>query len=281
MLRYKAGLIAIDWSSNELPTLPVVAQKLLSVVSSSEVSTEEFAKCIRQDPSITMKILRVVNSALFSLSIEISSVKHAIVLLGRREIRNIAFSYIMSQRFMSVPPEVTGYAEDLWRHSLATAIIAQDFIPDGEKVDLYTLGLLHDVGWIVLMSQAPTLYLAMARDINEDVKEFQGQWGVDHEFWGAEISKRWNLPPEFHKVALLHHDPFQDIDPPIYLLKIHLANYLAKISGFKAFSMEPDPVLDPRILEMLDIDQDTITEAIAKVKKKKEYIDTLWRMLIS
>ncbi len=280
MPQYQAGLIAIDWESEELPTLPVVAQKLFPLIGSPDISAKELSEIIRQDPSITMKILQIVNSALYMLSIEVSSLKHAIVLLGAREVQHIAISSILAQRFLTVPYEVANYAENLWRHSIATAVIAQHLTNGGENESLYTLGLLHDVGWIVLMAQAPTIYLAMARDIKGDIKEIERQWGTDHELWGAKLAQKWELPKSFQQVALRHHDPLATTDPPSYLLRIHLANYLANKIGFKAFEGEEVKELDPKIMEYLKLDDSKLKKLIEQASQKSNHIKELWRLLV-
>lgn len=276
-----APLLAIDWASDELPTLPYVAHRLLMLTGSGEATAKDLAAVISQDPTLTLKILQVANSALYALSIEITSIRHAIVLLGLGEVRRIAFGAILAQRFLSVPIWLCSHAEALWRHALATAILAQDFTPGGEDdADLYTLGLLHDIGWIVLMAQAPKVYRSLADETNQGVAHAEEILGVDHQLWGARLAEKWGLPEPFQIVAYRHHRAMEEFQPPEYLIKIVLADHLAKAMGFGAFS-EPLKPLEPNLVHRIGLNSETVTDMEEAAQDERTRIERLWRILLA
>ncbi len=253
-------LIAIDWSSHDLPTLPSVAYKLMAMARDVNSSPEDLSNLIERDPTLTVKILKAVNSAFYSLSMEITSIKHAIVLLGMDEVRKIAIGSLLAERFLTIPKEVRPEAESLWQHILATAILAQDFTYGGEDdPDLYTLGLLHDIGWLVLLTQAPTIFKALVVEENNSREETEKAWGVNHQLWGAKLAEHWQLPEPFQIVALHHHKPLEVINAPKYLMIINLANHLANTSGFNLLNSPPEPV-HKQVLEALELDDNTLVE---------------------
>ncbi|UKL13394.1 MULTISPECIES: HDOD domain-containing protein [Dissulfurimicrobium] len=281
MARSCRQILTIDWAGEDLPTLPSVVHKLLAVASDDKKKISDLADIISRDPTMAIRVLKVVNNAFYSIGVEVTSIKHAISLLGFKEIVRITFGVVMSERFLTVAPEVRLYAEALWRHLIATAVIAQDLAPDGgEEADLYTLGLLHDIGWLVLMAQAPMVMIRLAEEEGTTRQEAEWLWGVDHQLWGARLAERWGLPEPFQIVALRHHDPFLELDPPDYLVRIALADYLVHYMGATVVN-KPEKEIDPMVLGRLAICDDAFDEIKKSVKAKARGIEDLWRSMSS
>lgn len=276
MERSYKQILAIDWNDDGLPTLPSVINRLLAVIADENKKISDLADIISQDPTMTIRVLKVANNAFYSIGVEVTSIKHAISLLGLREIARIAFGVVMSERFLTVTPEVRPHAEALWRHLIATAVIAQDLLSSPEdEVDLYTLGLLHDIGWLVLMMQAPTIMIKIAEE-DTGQQESEWLWGVDHQLWGARLAERWKLPEPFQIVALRHHVPFMELTPPAYLVKIALADYLAHYIG-AAVIKRPERKIDQKVLSYLNINKDTFEKIKEAAKAKTKDIENIWQ----
>ena len=258
-------LIPINWESHDLPTMPTIAHKLISLLSAEDRDTNELCTLIAQDPALTAKLLQISNSALYSLNTEVTSIKHAVVLLGQEEVIQLAISALLAKRFMTVAPELKDYANRLWKHLLTTAYIAKDFGSDIDEPDLYTLGLLHDIGWLVLMSQAPSIFLSISDERNRPLDEIQKDWGIDHEYWGAKLLEKWRLPEPFQIAAFRHHQPLKDAAPPKYLLIITLADFLSKKMGNSLFDFNEEIATDDlmKVLESLNLDLDMLEEMIS------------------
>ncbi len=280
MTKGSGELLVIDWANNELPTLPSIAHKLITMASSDEAGPNELSELIGQDPSLTMKVLRAANSAFYALQIEVTSIKHAIVLLGMQEVRRIAIGSVLAERFLSVAPEAKKEAEDLWRHLLATAVLAQDLTRTGEEEpDLYTLGLLHDLGWLVLLAEAPKVYKSLVDEKELSLAQVERNWGVDHQFWGARLAERWSMPEPFQVVNLRHHNPLADFEPTEYLIAIYLANHMAEAIGFRALEAELEPI-EPKALERIGLDEETFIEMIQAAQGERDRIDALWSTMV-
>ncbi len=282
-LEKRHELIPINWNSPDLPTMPIVAQKLIALLCEEERDTNELCTLIAQDPALTAKLLQVANSALYSLSTEVTSIKHAVVLLGQDEVIQLAISALLAKRFLTVAPELKEYATKLWKHLLTTAYIAKDFDSDINEPDLYTLGILHDIGWLVLMSQAPSIFLSIVQEKAKPIDKIQEDWGVDHEYWGAKLLEKWGLPEPFQVAAFRHHHPLRDPGAPKYLLIITLADFLAKKMGNCLFDYDIDVTSDDFIgvLDSLNLDLDAFEEMINWSIGEKEKIEEQFHMLSS
>jgi len=279
MLETRQELLAIDWASDELPTLPSIAHRLLSMVGNDTVEPMELAELIGQDPTLTIRLLKAVNSAYYALNMEITSIRHATVLLGMSEVKHIALGAVMTERFLTVPMEVRPLAKKLWHHMLAVAMVAQD-LSQGveEEPDLYTLGLLHDIGWLVLLAQAPQVYISMTEetDLTRDLTE--ASWGVDHQLWGSKLAEKWELPEPFQVVTLRHHAPMDKFTPPRYLAIISLANYLVNSMDMGIFRLSPEPP-DDGLLKVLSLDWETLQEMETAYMKDRSRLESLFSVL--
>ncbi|NPA95773.1 MAG: HDOD domain-containing protein [Thermodesulfobacteria bacterium] len=273
-------LISIDWNSQDLPTMPSIAQRLISMLCKEEVETSELCDLIAQDPALTAKLLQISNSALYSLSAEVTSIKQAVVLLGQQEVIQLAVSSLLAKRFLTVPASLKDHAERLWKHLMTTAILSQDFEFDIQEPDLYTLSMLHDVGWLVIMSQAPTLFISIAEEKGLTLRQLETKWGVDHELWGAKLLERWTLPEPFQVAAYRHHHPFTDAAPPKYLLIISLANYLANAMGHNLLEIVIDEPPEA-LLEALGLDRQSLMSLVQWAISEKKKIEAKCRLVLS
>ncbi len=265
-------LLPIDWNSSELPTMPSIAQKLITLLCQEEVETQQLCDLIASDPALTARLLQISNSALYSLSAEVTSIRQAVVLLGQQEVIQLAISSLLAKRLLTVPEAIKSHAEKLWKHLMTTAVLAQDFEFDVEEPDLYTLSMLHDVGWLVLMSQAPTLFVSLFEDKGRTLNELEASWGVDHELWGAKLLEKWGLPEPFQITAYRHHHPFADTAPPKYLLIVSLANFLANSMGNCLLDTE-EPEPSDALLERLGLDRQALYEMVQWAISEKDKID--------
>ena len=137
-----------------LPTLPRVATKVLELLTDCDPDIDDVIKLIEADQAITMRILKLVNSARFGMTSRISSIKKAVVLLGFAEVRCVLLSTTVAESIAKTLRKECAIEQDaLWRHSLASAVCAEMLIGEAVpelKAEAFVGGLLHDVGKLVL-----------------------------------------------------------------------------------------------------------------------------------
>lgn len=181
----------------------------MQLLRNDEVRLKDLSDLIRADPSISARVLRMANSPLFGFGNEIKGILQGAVLLGAERIKALAFAAGM-QSYLERPLRIPAL-RDCWRHSLATAVIAERLahVSLEEEDFAYTAGLLHDTGRLALMAAQPLRYATLvqaAREQPMDVPTRERQWfGADHCEAGRWLLESWKLPPVFGRVALLHH----------------------------------------------------------------------------
>jgi len=219
--------------ADALPVLPQVAKRIIEIISDPDSTVENLTSVIETDSTLTIKILKIVNSAFYGYAQKISNVKEAIVILGNNEIRNIALGLAVSKTLSSSHLEGCCNPETLWQHSIGTAFIAQHFckkLPNLKGASIFTAGLLHDFGKIFMMEHFPELY----RRIHLDALKFdlplyeveEEHCNINHAKIGEIIAAKWNLPHELVLSIAKHHQFLKKDKYAEFSAIISLADYL-------------------------------------------------------
>ena len=170
---------------------------------------QEIAKLIQSDPALAAETLAYVNSPLFALQGSVTKLDQAVVILGADNTKRLATTLAMRGMLKSAPrPAVT---RRLWRHSIATAVIAAELAPIyGLGPDLAnTAGVLHDIGRVGLLAkdgkEFADLVLKMHDNVDAILLAEREACGMDHCASGMYLCRMWALPAVFQEVAARHH----------------------------------------------------------------------------
>ena len=253
-------------AADDLPPFPAVAARLLKITRDDRISTEQVARVVETDPAIAAKVLRIVNSAAFGSLRRISSIRHAVVLLGTSEIRSVAmgvalFESIVNQRRTSAFDHVF-----FWKHSLAIAgicrIMAEETgYPDPDEA--YVAGLIHDVGKIQLDAADPVGYGRFAAGLNDDTGLLHDKehrlFGLGHDEIGAYLCNHWNLPDRLVLSTLFHHRRFAHLSLPaehcLLISIVALADFIAWLQGVGSFNTPGYPIFHADIEPAISLDR--------------------------
>lgn len=191
----------------DLPTMPTVAMRVMSLADSTHADVRKLAALIEVDQGIAGRILRIANSSLFRRQREISSVIQAISMLGLRELKNLVVGIAARTLYRGTGKE----EQRLWEHSVAVGlgalIIARRWAPELRGA-AFLAGQMHDVGRIVLRNQ-DRQSAAEAEKRGQLVGLANAErslLGFSHADIGAVLMNRWNLPEGVEWSALCHHD---------------------------------------------------------------------------
>ncbi|GAB6043817.1 HDOD domain-containing protein [Endothiovibrio diazotrophicus] len=187
----------------EFPTLPDVAMKVSELMRSSETEVDDLVRAIQVDPGISSKLIGVSNSAFYRGNSPNKTLEEAIIRLGMKQTQNVVLMGSTGKLFTSDSPTFNELLTKLWRHALATAVCSK--IVGGElsvsqPEVLFTMGLLHDIGKLVVLQLLHTEYHGLSMEEIQQILE------ALHPTAGAALLKEWRFPIEIVESASFHHD---------------------------------------------------------------------------
>lgn len=247
----------------KIASFPDVYFRLREVLDRATSSADDIAKVVSTDVGLTAKLLKLVNSPLYGFADRIDSVAHAVTLVGVKEVTNLALGISTINFFKDIPPELIDM-RTFWKHSISCGIFAKLLAGKvkGAKTErLFTGGLLHDVGRLILFKKLPyasTQALIYARQnmvplVDAEMETFD----YDHTDVGKTLLEGWNFPQEMTALVGHHHTPMEapePLEPALIQAADNLAN-AAEISSGGRFVL---PGLSPGAWELLGIDAATI-----------------------
>ncbi|OQZ00451.1 MAG: hypothetical protein B6D35_06585 [Candidatus Brocadia sp. UTAMX2] len=235
----REDVIKIVLKSESLPTLPAVACKLISISSQEEIGMKEIANLVSKDASLSAKVLKIANSALYNFPVKISNVHQAASRIGLNAIRSLVLSF----SFLSIKAKNAGNTfnyEMFWEKSLANAVAAKLVMAEVSKSDgeeIFISGLLQNIGELIMAGCFPKQYAQVLQETlgseNDPAGTEEQIIGADHAYIGYEIAKKWGFPQELLIPILYHHSPqnYKDDDSKLRLAVnvVHLSGIVANI----------------------------------------------------
>jgi putative nucleotidyltransferase with HDIG domain len=204
----------------KMPAFPQGVTKVLELTARMECAPKDLVKVIEHDPVMTMKILKLVNSAFFGLSRPINSINHGVVFVGINTIKNLALTIAA----IGMLPERNEAGFDMnafLMHSLAVAGVSKRLaatlnVPDKDATDYFVAGLLHDFGKVVLAQFKPTEFRAAldrAADGSMSLADAEREMlDIDHAEIGSLLAETWKLPTALGECIRCHHQPAVELD---------------------------------------------------------------------
>ncbi|MEO0603114.1 MAG: HDOD domain-containing protein, partial [Myxococcota bacterium] len=195
-----------------LGSFPAAYQQLTRVLADPNANAERIAAAIRVDPALTARLIGFVNASHLTGSRRVDSVSHAAMLVGRRQLRDVATASAVVHLFRGIPEHLVDM-HAFWRHSLAVGLAASQLgrAAAHQTGQLFVPGLLHDMGALLLFLVKPddsrqVLIETENRGVEARVVEKQ-VLGIDHTEVGAKLLQTWGLPDVAIAAARYHHEP--------------------------------------------------------------------------
>jgi putative nucleotidyltransferase with HDIG domain len=208
--RFKLVVSSIE----SLPTLPTILWEVQAALHERQNGSVEIAQVIEQDPSLTGNILRLANSAYFGSATRYVSVVDAVTRIGMRQIGRLVNATLMIDTFSAL--ENTLDYKEVWLHSLQVAEVSgllADHNPDSTSLlstDAYMLGLLHDIGKLMLDQYFEEDFAQSRMYVDEhgcpDAEAERSTLGMDHGEMAAELMEYWNLQSSLIESVRYHHN---------------------------------------------------------------------------
>lgn len=239
-----------------LPSLSSINSVLRELLNAEQRYTTQISDVIRRDPSMTTRMLRLVNSVYYGLTSPVTSIEEAVFYLGIRQVRQIAMSTPIIEDLQKLSLKHPFPWREFWQHCIATAILTREIIsaiqPVQDEVE-YVAGLLHDVGRIVMAAEFPNEFATVctrAEGSDRDLRELEIEvLGMDHCELGAIYLKHHRLPDMIVAAAEFHAEPERGSTHAQLAAAVQLANYMVRLHHI-GDSGNPAPVVEDEWLKL-------------------------------
>ena len=270
-------------SSPALVAPPETLARLLSILDNPHGNLSDAHRLIEYDPGLSTRVLKLVNSALYGLPGKVSTIARAVLLIGAREIRNLAVATLVMDRFSTLPDGLISMRQ-FWSTSVRTALWARELatrLPHPIETDtLFLCGLLREIGCLVMYREIPELARAAvlrARAEQRPDREVEREMlGFDHYAVGAALSKHWRLPEIIAMTQLHLNKPEAAPRWKEETMLIHLAGLLGPTTE-PLSATEIPPSFEP-LMQALNLTDQHLLEAEHEVEANFEQI---WRAIYS
>lgn len=277
--------IAKILSSDELPTLPTVASKLISLTAKEDTTLTDIADLVAKDISLSAKILKVSNSAFYSFPQQIGSINQAVSILGINAVRSLVLSFSFLTMKGGKNPGRFNFTK-FWEKSLAAAVSAKlilEKVKGADSEQIFVASLLQNLGELILARTFPDLYDQVLQVVEEKQYDTMAAeeeiFGFNHTVVGQEVARNWGFPELLQLPILHHHSPeaFTGGQPAKAMIR---ATYLSDLLVNILFSELPETYHKRfrreanKLLGLTTSDIETILEQVhLKIREAGSFFD--------
>lgn len=251
-------------SAVKLVTLPDVYLRLRGLLDDPDSSMMDVANLIAHDPSLTARLLRMVNSAFFGFTAKIETVSRAVGLLGTQQIHDLALATSVARAFSTIPHVIMNM-KLFWRNSVycgvASRLIAsQCNVLDSER--LFVAGLLRDIGHLIMylkVADPAQQALLRAKQQRLPLPQVERELiGCDYAQVGAELMRVWQLPPSLRESLACHLEPSKAQDFALETSIVHIASVITDTDASEDFPETQALPIDPVALQITGLSHDNL-----------------------
>jgi len=214
----------------KIPTLPSIFVEIREVIGNPRHSMADIATLVDKDAGLTIRLLRLANSAYYGLRQEVDTVKRALVCIGTRELQNMVLCTSVVSMFQGVPEELINMTL-FWKHSVGCGLMAKTlatYIPSVNPDQMFVAGLLHDIGRLLILKELPGKSAKILNNVKKQaviLSHVEQQYlGYDHCDVAARMLELWRIPEIITESVTYHHRPMECKEHAKEASIIHLAD---------------------------------------------------------
>lgn len=234
----------------ELTPFPQSVNRLLTTFRDPDSTINDFVKIVETDPPLIARIIKTINSPFYGFTKEITSITHAVTMLGRSPLRTLALSYA-GKSLLSTGAESAHLTEIVWSHSIGCGVVAR-LIAEKAEIDpeeAFIAGLFHDIGKLFFCKTSPKLYekiISLTGDqlLAKEEKAF----GITHTEVGFRLAVSWPIAEKIKFAIKGHGTIASENEHPEFVRLITLANDLAHLWGIGKTFEKPDNQINEAIV---------------------------------
>lgn len=251
----------------KIASFPDIFFKVKKVVDDPTASAQEIAAVVGLDVGISTQLLKLVNSPLYGFPSEINSLVRAVALVGNRELCTLALGLSTISYFKDIPPELIDM-RSFWMHSLTCGIFSKII---AEKVKgvvpeiMFTAGLLHDVGKLIIFKKMPCSSIQAMLSARENfiplIEAEDMVLGFNHTEVAKDMFGKWKFPAKLTDIICNHHSP-HNAEFKIQATILQVADNLANAIGISDGGMYVLPGIEDGAWELLGIDAESLADIV-------------------
>jgi len=260
----------------ELASLPEIFTRVNAMIDEPRSSAADIGKIVGEDPALTTRLLKIVNSAFYGFPSRIETISRAITIVGTRELRDLILATTVIKLFAGLPNELVTM-ESFWRHSVSCALLANSLGAhrhDGTAESLFVAGLIHDVGHLIIYRKIPELAReALTRAKYHGIELYQAErdvLGFDHGDVGGELLRMWKLPEKLREAVAFHHTPERAEEFPVETAIVHLANEIANTVQLDSGEISGEMPLESHAWKSSGLSANVLESALADAARQFE-----------
>ena len=254
-----------------LPTLPVIAEEILSLVGDDLISVNKLENVVKNDPVISAKILSVANSVFFGLKVRSKTLDGAIMRIGFNNVKNIALGISLMTVLEDGKGARTFDYKRIYNHSVSVGfsagLLCRDLKLDFSE-EILINGMVHDLGYLILNKYFPEIYQKLLNSFEKEKSLLETEKTVldfTHADIGTWLAEKWNLPNTILDTTLYHHTPSLAKRNLKRIAVIHIADYITTRDIMGPTERAPGYPFDHASLEILGISGEDLNDIEAKI----------------
>jgi HD-like signal output (HDOD) protein len=261
-------------SAGSISSLPTIFIRINDAVNNPRSSLADIGRVISEDPGLTARLLRIVNSAFYSFPSKIDTISRAVTIVGTQQLRDLALATSVMKVFKGIPEDLINM-EAFWCHSIGCGITARVLASHRREANLerhFVTGMLHDIGRLLLFMNLPKQSRAalMRCQRSEELlyKVEREEIGFDHATVGSALLQAWNLPASLEEVVAFHHAPQKALRYPIETAIVHVADIITHTMELGSSGERLVPHLNSEAWEKIGLPASLLPATLGQVEKQ-------------
>jgi HD-like signal output (HDOD) protein len=259
-------------SLDDLVSLPEAYIHVRELLNDPNTDMCQFAEAIGTDPALTTRVLKIANSPFFGFAQRISSILHAVNIMGTIQLHDLVLATSVARAFNGVSIDLVDMAV-FWRRSVYCGVLSRVLAIHCNALDsdrFFVAGLMHDIGHLVLFLKLPDdagEALREARDKGEPLFQIERQrFGFTAGDVGAALMRKWRLPESFEQMVRYQHDPGDEDTLPLEASVLHLAQIAAIADEHGGLDHPCVPTPKPFALDRTGLSLETLPDLMAEAE---------------
>lgn len=271
----------------EFPTLPQIITRIMEACEDENVSVDDLAKIVSNDPSICSRILKLANSAYYGYLRKVNTISKAITILGFETIKTLSISASVFDSFKKIRSNYNFNRCQFWLHSIGVGAIAKMVCRHTHNRNIevaFLNGLLHDIGKLFFESYYDPQFEDVMKLVtvnrcsiyDAEMKVF----GVTHDEVGGWLADRWKFPPDLVYPIQYHHDLKKCPEEyAVYGAMVQIADHICRVHNIGSGGDNLIPEIEPFALEITGMTMEDVETISSNVIEEKENIFTFMAIM--